>query len=247
VSAPAPRIDSLRMTVDSHTRRYPEAPPPPPAPKRSGFNPLTLTIAALSAVVAAVVVGRIWPGGTLWATAMTPVIVSLVKESLERPAQKITVAAPLPRFSGHGDPIAEDAAEEPAAYKTYGIQRKHWKIAAITGLVAFVIAALVLTVPELVAGRSVTHSNRGTSLWGGKSAKKKSDTDKQTTTPANTTQTTPQDSEQQQTTPGQTTPETVPTTPAQTTPTDPAQTTPAEPQQTTPAQPPAQTTPTPAP
>jgi hypothetical protein len=234
------------MTVDSHTRRYPEAPPPPPAPKRSGFNPLTLSIAAASAVVAAVVVGRIWPGGTLWATAMTPVIVSLVKESLERPAQKIPTVAPLPRFSGHGDPIAEDAADEPATYKAYGVGRKHWKIAAITGLVAFVIAALVLTVPELVAGRSVTHPNRGTSLWGGKSSKKSTKTDEKTqTTPANTTQTTPQDQQQQQTTPGATTPETVPTTPAQTTPTEPQQTTPAEPQQTTPAQPPAQTVPAP--
>jgi len=61
------------MTVDSSTRRYPTQQPPPP-PQRSGLNPLTLGIAAIAAVIAAVVVSHFWAGGTLWATAMTGVI-----------------------------------------------------------------------------------------------------------------------------------------------------------------------------
>ena len=56
------------------------------------------------------------------------------------------------------DPFGLRAADKP--------QRHHWKIAVITGLLAFVIAAGFVTVTELRAGGSVS-SNRRTSLWGG--------------------------------------------------------------------------------
>jgi hypothetical protein len=56
------------------------------------------------------------------------------------------------------DPFGLRAADRPP--------RRHWKIALITGLLAFVIAAGFVTVTELAAGGSVS-SDRRTSLWGG--------------------------------------------------------------------------------
>jgi len=209
------------MSVDSPTRRHPT--PPPPPPKRGGVNVLTLVIAAVSSVVAAILVGKIWASGTLWATAMTPVIVALVKEALERPAQRVREVSVVGRRQSGEDlvveevepPTAAGAPPEPAGYRTYGIRRKHWKVAIVTGLLAFVLGALVLTVPELVAGRSITNGGRATTLFHGKARvarhKEKQQTETTTTTETVTT-TTPGATE---TTPGAT--ETTPTTPTETT------------------------------
>ena len=57
----------------------------------------TLAIASVSAAVAAVVVSRIWAAGTPIAAAATPVVVTILKEMLDRPtakiAEKVTVNA----------------------------------------------------------------------------------------------------------------------------------------------------------
>ena len=57
----------------------------------------TLAIASFSAAVAAVVVSRIWASGTPIAAAATPVVVTIIKEMLDRPtakiAEKVTVNA----------------------------------------------------------------------------------------------------------------------------------------------------------
>jgi hypothetical protein len=53
--------------------------------------------------------------------------------------------------------------------------RAHVKIAVITGLVAFLIAAAVLTLPELIFGGSVTGGGRSTTVFGGGSSSGKSD------------------------------------------------------------------------
>ena len=209
---------------------------------------LTLIIAVVAAVVAAVVVSHFWQSGTLWATAMTPVIVALVKEGLERPAQRISSVTSVPsRLRQHPDDLvveevepgpAPSARPQPAGYKAYGLRPKHWRLALLTGLLAFVLGALILTVPELVAGRSIVHSGKETSLFGGKSRSAKHKATQQTqtqtqtvtttvpststsTTPAQTTPTTPQNTT--------TAPQTTPTTPQNTTTTPPAQTTPTTP------------------
>src|SRR4051794_19698470 len=229
------------MSVDSPTRRQPVPPPTPPS--RGGFSVLTLLIAAVASVIAALVVSHFWQSGTLWATAMTPVIVALVKETLERPAQRVREVTVVPRHPRTGEELIVEEVEpgpgpasrpEPAGYRTYGIRRKHWKLAIATGLAAFALGALILTVPELVAGRSLTHSGQGTTLFKGKSshARKKS----QSTQTTETVTTTVPAQTQTTTAPQATTPTTTTTTPAQTT------TTPA-PQNTTTA-PPATTTPT---
>src|SRR5947209_10926434 len=166
------------MSVDSPTRRQP-APPPPP-PKRSGVSVVTLIIAAISAVIAALVVSHFWRSGTLWATAMTPVIVALVREGLERPARRISTVTVAPRHHRDPDDLVVEEVEpgpfptarpQPAGYKTYGLRPKHWRLALLTGLLAFVLGALILTLPELVAGRSIISSGRSTSLFGGNTHK----------------------------------------------------------------------------
>jgi hypothetical protein len=213
------------MSADSRTRQYP--PPPPPA-KRSGLNPLTLAIAAVSAVAAAFVVSKIWAGGTLMATAMTPVIVAIVKEALERPAQKIDVG--VSRLSTvrreHPDGLVVEEFEpgheaEPNDISVYSSRggSGRWKFAAVTGLVAAVVAIAALTLPELVAGRSLFNSGKETTLFQGR--RHRSTT---TTTQSTQTQTVTQ------TTATQTVTQTVPST-TQTTPTV-TQTTPTTTQQT---------------
>jgi hypothetical protein len=204
---------------------------------------LTLIIAAIASVIAAIVVSKVWQSGTLWATAMTPVVVALVKETLERPAQRVRESTIIPRHPQTGEElIVEDvepgpfpsARPHPAGYKTYGIRRKHWKLAILTGLAAFAIGVLILTVPELVAGRSIFHSGKDTTVFGGtrrrSQAKQQTRTQTVTTTVPAQTQTT--------TTPAQTS-----TTPTTTT-TTPAQTTTTPPQNTTTTPPPQSTTPT---
>ena len=42
-----------------------------------------------------------------------------------------------------------------------------WRLAVVTGLLGFLIAAVVLTVPELVAGRSASDGARDTTIFGG--------------------------------------------------------------------------------
>ena len=199
------------------------------SPKREGgISVLTLAIAAASAVAAAIVVSKFWENGTLWATAMTPVIVTLVKEALERPAQRITdVSGAIPRprpLAGRGQPeplVVEEVEPRPgeppraAGYRTYAPRAKHWKIALATGVLAFVIAALVLTVPELVAGNSVGGGGRNTTIFGGGSSKEseqeKEPTSTQETAPAETTpqQTTPEEAPapEEEVPPAETTPE----------------------------------------
>jgi hypothetical protein len=54
--------------------------------------------------------------------------------------------------------------------------RAHIRIAVITGLIAFLIAAAVLTLPELIFGGSVTGGGRSTTVFGGGSSSK-SDSD----------------------------------------------------------------------
>jgi hypothetical protein len=158
--------------------------------KKSGISIQTLIISALAAVAAAVVVPMIWDRGTLFATAMTPVIVAVVSEALRKPAEAISTVAPrVTRRSATGaavraperfepfDPLPPDELDEPPAVREddpFGLRaapapRHHWKLALATGAVAFVIAAVFLTSSELVFGGAATRDGR-TSLFGGNNA-----------------------------------------------------------------------------
>jgi hypothetical protein len=194
------------------------------APPRggSGFHLGTLIVAAISAVVAATVVSRIWQPGTVMATAMTPVLVTLVKEALERPARRVSSLAgratavpvelerrPEPIGSPPAVVVTDDAGLTPMrVYRPARRVRRRWKLAIATGLLAFLIAVAAMTLPELVAGRSVVSASHDTTIFGGRRhtaaststpAKKKI---KSTQDTVSTEQQTPQDttSTQQQTT-----------------------------------------------
>ncbi len=74
------------------------------------------------------------------------------------------------RTAGNGDGMADSApavaAGQPPAHRVYGRKRFRWKVALLTGLAAFAVAAAVLTVSELALGGSVGGDGR-TSLFGG--------------------------------------------------------------------------------
>jgi hypothetical protein len=228
-------------TVTTHTTS---------APPRggSGFHLGTLIVAAISAVVAATVVSRLWQPGTVMATAMTPVLVTLVKEALERPARRVSSIAgrsvPVPVSPPEPEARPEPIGSPPAVVVTHdeGLTpmrvyrperrvRRRWKLALATGLLAFLIAVAAMTLPELVAGRSVVSAKHDTTIFGGQrhvsaittKPRQKTKTEEQTVTtektPTNETET------QQQTT---TTAPEQPTAPApQTQTTPPTQTQPA--------------------
>ena len=144
-------------------------------------------------------------------------------------------APPPPPVSRRAAPPAPTRVYRSEAARSRPRRRKvAYGVVFGTAALAFVIAVLVLTVPELIAGDSIGKNSGRTTLFGG-SKKKSQNESGSSTTPQ---QTTPQqtDTTEQQTTPTETTPtetETTPTTPPSTTPAQPTpQTTP-----TTPAQP----------
>jgi uncharacterized membrane protein YvlD (DUF360 family) len=218
-----------------------------------GLSLQTLVIAAVAAAVAAVVVSHVWRGGTVIAAAMTPVIVAITKELIQRPMQSEVVRRPVqqvgrlasgriavPGRTGVRGPADEgrvlppteerpagpsngagpgDAGAEFTPIRTYGRERRrpvHLKTALITGLIAFVIAAAALTLPELIFGGAIS-SHHSTTLFGGGSGKSTSDKNKNK---QNTTGTQPQQSKPNngQTTPATPAPRSGGTKPSQTTP-----------------------------
>jgi hypothetical protein len=117
------------------------------------------------------------------------------------------------------------------------VRRVHIRVALATAAIAFVIAALVLTLPELVFGGSVAAHGK-TTFFGGTSHRHRNSNKHEST------QTTPTNSTPTTTTPTQSSP-TVTAPPAQTTPqtTTPAQ---QQPQNATPAPSPSPSVTTPA-
>jgi hypothetical protein len=234
-------------------------------------------IAAIASASAALIVSRVWGAGTIFASAFTPVIVALVSEGLRKPVESDLVKRPISKarsaVTSSTPAVFEDrsrsadAEPDPNEIRIYSTgsnkartsprRKLHYKVALVTGLVAFLIAALALTLPELIFGQSVVNRDRGTTVFGGGSSKSSSSTSDEKkdeessgdsteqSTDEQQDETTPQDSgSSEETTPPeegaggteidpapsgeQTTPAT-PTTPAPTTPapTTPVPTTPA--------------------
>jgi hypothetical protein len=170
-----------------------------------GLSIQTLLISAAAAVVAATIVPMFWEHGTVFATAMTPVIVALVSEGLRKPVQTVSAVAPrVARRSGTGaavrrfepsaaptrDPerigargegpegfeplpehLRDDApslrGDDPYGLRTGRQPRPRLKIALVTGALAFLIAAGVVTASELAVFGGSVSSDRRTSLFGG--------------------------------------------------------------------------------
>jgi hypothetical protein len=145
-----------------------------------GLSLRTLVIAALASAAAAIVTSAFWKGGTVISAAITPVIVSIVKEIGERPrdvvrrASAFTTTAATPSGGRQSSQPDRGARRDGpvAPIRTYGRparRRLHLRVAIVTGVIAFLIAAVVLTVPELVFGGSVA-SKSHTTFFGGKSS-----------------------------------------------------------------------------
>jgi hypothetical protein len=243
---------------------------------KPGLSASTLLIASASSAVAAIVVSKLWGGGTLFGAASTPIIVALVSEALRRPARVIGTVrttrnvrfdpvAEGRRGLAEGDldrarrppvPAAAQAEAERRVHRASGpslrLPRPRLVAAIATGLVAFVVAGVVLTGSELVLGKSsLATSSRRTTYLGGSSSSSSSTKDKTKTTDttATTTTTTPTTSTAapQTTTAPTTTPTVTPATPTPTVttapPAPPSSTVPTAPAPAPNAVPPAQTTP----
>jgi uncharacterized membrane protein YvlD (DUF360 family) len=214
------------------------------------LNVRTLVIASVASAAAALITSQFWIRGTPIAAALTPIIVTLVSELLHRPTEKIAQRMTaetdaLPEAAGaEPPPPSEETSPRPApdtdfkVYRTGSARRKRiaWATVLTTGLLAFVIAAVVLTVPELIAGGSIGGRDRATTLVPSK--QKKSDggdatrqPDQETVTDEQTvTETVPSDPETvTETTPSGPQSRTVPTTPQQQTTPPPTATTPTTP------------------
>jgi hypothetical protein len=165
--------------------------------RRDGIDLTTLLITAAASAAAAYTCSKIWAPGTLASAAFTPVLVAIIKEALARPTQAVTRAVPVrgvvrsaPPPGAHGDEPPHppeqpplDRVPQPGEVTYYhqtpgggtgaaagggtGRSGRRWRVAIVTGLLGFVIAMLVLTVPELVAGQAASGGGRSTTLFGG--------------------------------------------------------------------------------
>jgi len=173
----------------------------------------TLLISSLAAVAAAIVVPMFWARGSLLATAITPIIVAVVSELLNRPAKVITAAAPrVTRRTATGAAVRTrqpsgvgargDGPEQlpPRREDPFGLYepekpprkgRSPLRLAILTGLLAAVIGAGVVTASELaVFGHQIGNTKRETGLLGGKSNKTEA-TPTATATPSESATATP--------------------------------------------------------
>src|SRR3954471_17114732 len=160
--------------------------------KSGGLSVTTLLIASASAAAAATIVPLLWKGGGVVAAAITPVIVTLVSESLKRPVTKVqdagvwrrtpqgtVVRQPTGRDFQPVDPQEERIEVDPShPDDPFGLHepegggvftRRKVIIALVTGAIAFGIAVVVVTAGELTIGGS-TSSGRETTFFGGRSS-----------------------------------------------------------------------------
>lgn len=181
--------------------------------KREGLSITTLLIAGASSAAAAFIVQTFWQRGTVFAAAMTPVIVAIVSETLKKPVEAVSAVRvrrtpagtaildpveppPDPDF----DPLAPAPTEELEAaltgapppprteHRRRRLTGRQWRLAIATGLIAFLAAAAIVTASELaIFGDSVSGGDRRTTFFGGSGATKSSrDEEKATPTPTET-------------------------------------------------------------
>ncbi len=168
--------------------------------KGGGIDLQTLVITAVASACAAYVTSEVWAPGTLASAAITPVIVALVKEALAKPADVVTRAVPVRgvvRSAGRADepfdPIQPFEPEDERVAQhgellgsSRAFPRHAWKVAIITGLLGFLVAAVIITVPEFVAGGSASGDRQTTFFGGQKKSAEPTTTTTTTTTPDET-------------------------------------------------------------
>jgi hypothetical protein len=174
--------------------------------KSGGLSVSTLLIASGSAATAAMVVPLFWERGGVVAAAITPIIVSLVSETLRRPVERVSTVGvwrKTPEGTAIRDPAGRDfdpldphdqrievdpaqpddpfGLREPERPRV--LRRRNIVLALVTGALAFGIAAVVVTASELaIFGDSVSRPSR-TTLFGGKQRTEEKATPTPTPTP----------------------------------------------------------------
>jgi hypothetical protein len=160
----------------------------------TGLSVKTLLIAAAASGVAAIVIPMLWRPGTVFAAAASPIVVALVSEALRRPVDTVSgvrvrrtergtalldppPADPAEPFDPLAPASAEDLASLPratggqrAVHRRRPLTARQWKLGLVTGLVAFAVAAGVVTASELVAGDAVSRGSGRTTFFGGSTA-----------------------------------------------------------------------------
>jgi len=114
-------------------------------------------VASVASVVAAVLTREVFDAGVVASAAITPVAVALVSDSLYLAAR------------GRAKPVepAPDGASTTGSQPAPAPRRRLPIVGAILiGLLAFLIAVLVLTIPEAVSGKSVTGGDDQTTFFG---------------------------------------------------------------------------------
>ena len=169
---------------------------PPREPHRDRLSVRTLAIASVASATAAVATSRLWGPGTALAAAVTPVIVAIVSELLNRPAEHVSRIRASRRAAfpggvqapGEEEPESGNGGETSAGPdgRESASRRPRLKIALVTGALAFIIAVAVLTLPELIFGEAVA-THRHTTIFGGSPAPEQAPAPSQTTPAATST------------------------------------------------------------
>lgn len=181
-----------------------------PASSGGGLDLKTLLITAASSAAAAYACSRLWTPGTLAAAAFTPVLVALIREALSKSTDAVTRAVPVKGVVRSARPEGPQPAAPPPADATLVQQMpadaagpearvaqqgevayhrsgglRGWRLALVTGLLGFLICAVVFTVPELLAGNSAS-GRGGTTIFGGEDREREPAVTTTTTTPTET-------------------------------------------------------------
>ena len=127
-----------------------------PQERRGPNRLLTVVIATIASVVAAVITSNLFDGGVVGSAAITPVIVALVTEvlSVRRPRGG----------SRPGPDRPEPDQPEPPPRRRLGVGGI--VVAILIGLLAFVIAVFALTIPEVAADQTITGESGETTFFG---------------------------------------------------------------------------------
>jgi hypothetical protein len=159
------------------------------SPPKPGLSLQTVVVASLASLSAALLTSRLLPpGATVFTAALTPVIVALVSDMLHRPARRVTelrsrrtavLREPARMGGGPGEgrwvPLEPDSFDhDPVVTNGGGVprvsgrrdRRLHPKVIAATAAAGFILAAGVLTLPELIFGGAAA-ADRKTTLFGG--------------------------------------------------------------------------------
>ena len=153
------------------------------AKEDGGLSMQSLLIASAASMAAAIVIHEVWRPGAILGAAVTPVIVALVSEALRKPVTRVSTLREqrgLGRTTTQERRQAAPTAAAPAEDR-FGIweaerrepwhrrlDRRHARLALVTGVLAFAVGAFALTGAELVLGGNVGSGAKSTTLVGGK-------------------------------------------------------------------------------